>query len=53
VDSGSLAQAVLVAGDDPSFAPVAWPTADRVLLHDHSGRVWWLNPNTGELRPGE
>lgn len=49
IDLAALEHKTLIHEDERAFTSLEWWTPDQVLLTDHAGKPWWLDPNTGKL----
>jgi hypothetical protein len=51
VDLETGKQRILFEKDERGFVPLSWPEADKVLIRNGGGQLWWLNPTTKEIIP--
>jgi hypothetical protein len=51
VDLSPLSQRMLTEKDEQGLVPISWIAQDKILTRDKDGKIWWMNPNTGETSP--
>jgi len=51
VDIESLSQTMVTERDEQGLVPISWIEKDKILTRDKEGKLWWMNPSTGEISP--